>query len=649
MERPKVKGYIAGASKDFYHPSFKKVEEVFKGEVKDEEVKFPRELGAKHPFEFEDCEKAYSKVGLLNGVINKIADSIVGDFIVECKNPNVKKLIDKFIYDNNFSVILRSWIREGLIKGNGFIEIDSEGKVKVLNANNMYVKRNTKGIVLEYNQWVGSFKNFSLSSRKLVNFKPHQIAHLKLNDLPDSPYGIGLIYPSETTIENMVLNQADKRKLIQRKAGAPIHVRVGQPGESANPDDIDSFRANLQYMTNTTEWVTDGNAEMKVLDFGDIGKNITDAMRDDLLQLIAGLDVPEVLLNSGQLNEGIAKVQLEGWQRRIMSYQDMIENIIVTRILNPYLKAQGLSIQPGDVDFIWNLPGTEEINARVTQIQSLLASMNISENIRRMLELELGRLLELPDYDKFLRQPEVGLDDEKEEEANNLGLGLKPDGKPVPKESPEKKKEMDKPQPEVPGREKAHVHISETDYSQMSVKEFIALKEQKGFTYSDYLLSILNQLKISKFEELSATEFAKANNMLYEDAVNQGLLTDSEINKLRTILKEGFRNNNSMNEITERIKDSIQLKDRITNDGKVISAETRPEMIARTETLWFANKGLIELYKDNGVKEVQWLAVYSDRTCETCMALDGNVMTLQEQLNKKDEIHPNCRCSAIAI
>ena len=606
--KSKLKGYIS-VNKDY-------PVKQFQGEVDDKQIRFPKELGAEHPFNFVDTENVYKTFGLLNGAINKITDNIVGEFIVNAKNPNVLKLVNDFIKDNNFSVVLREWIREGLVKGNGFIEIDSkEGKIRVLNANNIYVKRDKKGNVLEYTQYAGD-KN-KLNTKKIITFTPDQIAHLKINCISDEPYGMGLIMPNERVIQNIILNEQDIHKLQSRKAGAPIHVQVGIAGEVADTAAINAFANSMQYMNNKTEWVTDANVKMDVLNFGEIGKNLNDMLMYDFRELIAGIDIPEVLMNSGQLNEGIARVQLESWQRRIMSYQDMIEPIIIEKIINPYLIGQGLS---GEVDFVWNLPGEAEVNARLQQIQMILSGFTISENLKRMLELEVARLLNIQDAEKFLLKPGVGDDMMK-------------------------KAEGEMPQPEVPGaKPNATAMLKENaDLGKMTIREFINLKEIPGFNYSDYLLAILRRVKIDKFEQLTA---------ITEKDFADGLLNDSEINKLRTILKEGFRRNQSMNNIEANLRESVKLKDRITENGSKIPADNRYEMITRTETIRLSNEGLMDLWKVNDIEKYKFVAAWQPgRTCLRCMELDGRIFKVSEAVRgvNQPDIHIDCRCSTIGV
>jgi len=647
QEKTKVKGYISVSEEDKalylnspeYNKRIKQIEprflkEAFKGEVADVQVRFPKELGAAHPFEFEDVEKLYKKNGLIAGIVNKITDSIVGDFTVKVQNKNAQALLDKFVANTNFSSVIRPWIREAVLKGNGFMEIDlKEQKIRVMNANHMYVKRDNKSRIIAYNQYLGNIEKFRPNSRKLITFKPDQIAHLPINKIPNDPYGIGLIWPNERVIENLVLNEEELHKLIKRKAGAPIHVKIGREGEAVNPSDIDDFADKLKYMNNRTEWVTDANAEMKVLDFGEIGKNLTDTLQYDLETLSYGVEIPLVILGKANVPEGLAKVQLEAFQRKIQSIREQIESVIEEKIFRPILRAQKNKQFDQDVEFIWNLPGEEEINKRIERLSKLLENFSLSENMRRMVELEIARLLEFKNAERFLQKPEVGLDEEKQEE-------------------PERKEEEEEiPQPEVPGAKPAAQEISESvedlikndmkrkASGEMTVKEFINIKEAKTFNYSDYLIRILRRLRVDKFANLAAKT---------EEEILEGLLPKQDIKRLRTILKEAFRKNKTIREIEEHIKQNIEIKDRVKEGKVIIPAEQRPNMIARTETVRLANEGLLDLYKENKIDHVRFLAALSDRTCPICEELNGRIF-LTNQADGIIPVHPGCRCSFVAV
>ena len=325
-------GYIAVSEGDKY----KTFNESFKGVVTDIETKFPKGLGASHPFNFDDIEKLYIKYAIVSEAVNKLTNSVITEFQIKLKNPNAQAIIDSFIHDTDFYTVLSAWVREGFLKGNGFIELDlTDIKIRVMNANNMYVKRNSVGKVLGYAQWSKSFKSFNKNSTDLTTFKPNQIAHITINKIPNDPYGIGIIFPNERIIENLVKNEQDLQTIISRKSGQPYHFKVGQPGTNVPSSVVDAIKSKLQYLTKTTEWVTDGDIDIKTIDFGNIGKNITESQLYFFKQFIAGTGIPEVLFGSGQLNEGIAKVQLESYKQRVKSYQNQIAHIIEEKIIKP--------------------------------------------------------------------------------------------------------------------------------------------------------------------------------------------------------------------------------------------------------------------------------------------------------------------------
>jgi len=665
----KTKGYIALTDSD----KSKSIQEEFKGQTTDIEVRFPKELGAEHPFKFEDMEKSFKKIGLVNGIVNLLKNSIVGDFQVKAKNENIDAFIKGFVDDTQFSSVLREWIKEGLLKGNGFIELDLKNNdLRVLNANDMYVKRNKKGKVLEYNQWLGNnFKSFNRDSNKLTPFKPNQIAHLKLNKTSNGAYGIGTIYPNERTITNIVCMEEDLHKLMKRKAGMPIHVKIGVPGESVQTEDIDAMSAKLQYMNNKTEWVTDGNIDMKLIDFSGIGTNLTETLDHDMQSLSTATNIPVVLFGKANVAEGLAKAQAENFQRYIESVREEIESIIEEKIFQPLLlankfpdvKTKGLDKNAvggnEKVEFIWNLPGEEEINKRIEKITQLLNNFGISENMKRMLQLELARLLDFDEADKYLMEPEAGLDEkEKQKDDEFKDVNLEKAKEPESK-SPEAKKEAKIKQPETPGAKpnanakhqakiinKPHMHgegcgqqLTESECGVMTMKEFVDLKEIDGFNYSEFLIKILQRLRIDKFELLAG---------LTEQDLIDGLLTQRDINKLRFILKDGFRKNKTMLEIETEIKNSISLKDRLKEGKVTLIAAARPTAIARSEVVRIANQGLLDTYKAHNIEKVRFLAALSERTCPICEGMNGQVFMLNEA-EGMIPVHPMCRCSWLSV
>lgn len=618
MVKKKVGGYIStkGIVREI------SIKEDFSGLSFDEETTFPKGLGAKHPFDFIAIENLYKKYGVVAGIVNKDTDSIIGEFEIKLKNDNSQAIIDSFIHDTNFHVVIREWIREALLKGNGFIELDLDNdKIRILNANYMYVRRNKKGKVLGYNQWTKPFKKFNRDSPDKVPFRPNQIAHLLFNKIPNDPYGIGEIWPNERIIENLVLNEQDLQKLYTRKAGAPYHFKVGQPGTNVPTSVVDDVNAKLQYLTNRTEWVTDADIEIKVIEFEKLGARLTEGQMYFYRMLLAGTEMPEVYMGSGQLNEGIAKTQKEIYKLKIAAKRIIVAHVIEEKIIRPLLRIHDLDEQP---EFVWDLPTEEDVNKRIERIQGFLKmGAQTSTIMKAGLEIELAKLFDLEDVEKVLPTPEEALKQEEEREAEN-------------REREEEETEI--PQPEVPGAKPAAKEslkiIEPQDYM---IKEWVNIKEMAGFNYTDYLVKILEVLNIDKFANLRAVTKA--------DIVN-GLLPDKEIEKLRIVLKDGFRKNQTIRDIENNIKTRVNLGDRKIGD-KIIPASVRANTIARTETVTLANKGLIKLYKENKIKKVRWLAALSERTCEECESLNGQVFNIGE--GPQPALHANCRCSLLSV
>jgi SPP1 gp7 family putative phage head morphogenesis protein len=619
----------------------KGVTEAFKGEVLDEDVKFPRELGVEHPYDFKVTESLYNTFPFVKGAIDKHIDSIVGDFSIECENKNAKVLIENFIKDTNFIVTLRQWALCSLVTGNGFLELDlKNNQVQVIDPKTMYVKRTKKGEVTGYNQYFGMFANYLKNRNNIpIPFNVNQIAHYKCNAMTGTAYGLGLVYPLAKAIANWIKHEEDQTEVSHRKATAPYHIKVGVPGEATNPEDVQAQADNLVYLTNKTEWTTDANVEIKAIDFGNIGEKFGALLDYDTDQLTYGFQVPAVLMGKGNIPEGLAKVQLEAFQRRIKSYQEDIEKIIEEKIFKPWLNNQGIE---AEIDICWHLPGETEINNRIDRLSNLLKfGTNISPNMTRMLEIELADALGIDNAEQWLLKPDTELMQKKD--ANDK---ITPEEE---MENPEAKEEKEIPQPQVPGvqRQEGHNHIEEKISDDIKTWDWTNIQENAGFTYSDYLKSVLKVLKKDEFIDLKA---------LTEKDLELGLLKDSDISKLRIILRDGFKKNKSMREIEKQIRDYIPLKDRLVvkEDGTEqlhTLASDRPNMIARTETLRVANEGLVKTYKDNGIKKVSWLAAISDRTCEQCMALDGQIRTIGESFGEVDKppLHPMCRCSLLAV
>lgn len=649
-------GYIAGNPESHY------ITEEFKGESTDEPVDFPKGLGAKHPFNFQDIDKLIKNHGPSNEFVNKIACDVITDFEVKFQNKNAQALIDSFLKDTNAHLVFEAWTKEALAKGNGFIEVDFDNsKMRVMNANSMYVKRNKKGKVLAYNQWNKPFKSFSKDSKDLITWEGKEadkIAHLIINKIPNEAYGYGILYPNQRVVDNSVQNEQDLQTTITRKATSPYHFKVGQPGANTPQAIVDSISNKLTYLNNRTEWVTDGDVEIKVVEFNDAGKNLTDVNNYWFKQFIYGTPMPEVLHGSGQLNEGIAKVQLEDYKRRIARYQTLVASIIEEKIIRPLLKANDLDEAP---EFIWELPTEEDINLRLDKLTLLIANPAIDPMLKGEMNREIAKLLGFEDLVDKLPTPEEAAEQAEQRRQEELGMQNKqfPNQQNPRDRANQKERDTEEniQQPEVPGakpraNEKVtitsvskpyqEVNITEGVTTDMKLSEFVNIKEIVGFNYTDYLIKILEVLRSDPFTNLKA---------ITEKDIADGLLPEKEVEKLRIVLKDGFKENKTVREIESEITSQVEIKDRITENGTVISSAARPNIIARTETVRLANEGLKKLYKENDIVKVRWLAALSDRTCPLCEELNGQVFEISnlEVGVNQPPLHTNCRCSLLSV
>lgn len=658
-EKPRI-GYLSvkdenisnNSLNSFKGNSFSILREQLKDSVEDEQVKYPKELGVAHPFDMEKVEKIVKNAGIVGSLVRKLTNAIVGDFNIKLKNPNNQVLIDSFIQESNFLKHMWVWVYEGIAKGNGYMNLTdlSNNNLDVVNANTMFVQRKKNKEVIGYNKYVGSKNRITINKNTVINYLPKEIIHLKTNDFPDDAYGMGFVQPNLRTIEHFASSEIDNHEILSRKAGMPIHVKVGQPGEAVPPADVDSVKTSLEYMNNKTNWVTDANVEMLLLDFKDIGKNLTELSNHDLELLSIGMNIPMSLAGIANMPEGLANAQGRDFRSFIQSIRIRIEDLTENQLFIPYLQTQGIK---DDLEYVWDMPDDESKNQRLQIIQTSLSSPLLSPELRAALEKEYAYVIGLEEVAELLISPQ--------------------DARKRADEEARKREETEIPQPEVPGvkrqsedsilieseqevnkekitnenvNEEEYVPLTEEQLMSMPIQEYVNIQEIPGFNYTDFLVKILQVLKLDSFTDLQA---------LSEQDLLEGLLPKKEIEKLRVVLNNGFKKNQSIREIEKEIKDNVILKDRKQLvDGELkltLAKELRPNMIARTETVRLANEGLKNLYKENDIKEYAYLTALDERTCPICMSLDGQIFKLNQaqQGVNMPPMHPNCRCSSIAI
>jgi len=616
---------------------------VFRGEVEKKERNFPTELGEEHPFDFATCEGLYKKFGFITAVIDKYIDFVVGPgFYVECDDEDAKKIIEDFIQDVNLDVLLRAWLKESLVKGNGFMEIggkkdESPKGMKVLDSKYMYIKRNDKGVVDKYKQYVGGFKKFE--SDKVISFEPYEIGHIGINKIGDCPYGIGIISPALTMINNLLQNESDSHTLIKRKANNPYDVKMGGVfgGKLYKPrqSDVDAFGKKLEWLHNKHEWVHDGLTEIKALDFGNIGEKFESMLNHDVQMLFYAFQIPPTIMGMEGVPEGLAKVQMDGFERRISSIQAEAEKVLENDIFKRVLLANGLDVH---VEFQWGRPSTIDKYDRLAKLTEIMKLPTVSESMSKLIERDMVKLLDYneKEYEEMSEEEER----RREEERPQPIVPGQNENPPqfIPKGGKPKKVNMPVKQDICPH----HLDIKEGQYN--------TIQEWLGFNYKDYLKKILEVIKDDDFDLLSAKTTTEA---------EAGKLTEKQINKLKGILEKGFKSGESMRNMAKRIDITLGLQDLYRmKDGKIEldstgvpklsrGKENRSINIVRSEVTRIANKGALEHYKENGIKNIKWVASIGSRTCPECESLNGRIYKIGEQPDIP--LHPMCRCTIVPV
>ena len=640
----------------------------------------------------------YKNYGLVTGIVDKYVDFVVGPgFFVKTENKNAKRILDDFMKDNNFDTVLRTWIKEALIKGNGYLELEFEGdkvkRMKVLDAKTMYVQRDKFGEVLAYNQYFGKLDSFMKG--KIISFKPRQIAHITFNKLAGEAYGQGIVNPARSILSNIIGNEIELHQLLKRKANAPYHVKIGSEEEPASLTEIRSFASDLEHLNNKHEWVTDHTTEIKSVDFGNLGEKFEFVLKHDLDMAFFAFQVPEVLMGRGSIPEGLAQVQMDGFQRRVQSMQAEVEKLIESQIFITVLNSQN---QQEDVEFEWGEPSDTEKNERILRINELLKLPILNSSLRIQLEEELAKLMGLKPELLAAAEEERKNEEQNQEAAPVPGRNRPSNQSYTITEGKHKKKKkimslvFDKlkftKKQEALGWAKSNgfrtENFSETEdswrfiqmspdkfkdgmFSTQKIEEGVSsiqgvlkteqgyqqhicmsmdtkdkdydLKEWLDFDFTEYKQLIIEATDESSFELLAGTTL--------ED-FKRGKFNAKQIEGVKSALKEGFVEGKTLNEIAQRIDEKANPTDLYNEEGKLlIGANNRSIMIARSETTRLAAIGSEKHFASKGIQRYQWVASLGERTCPICEGLHG--LTFSVGQGSKPPAHGMCRCTIFPV
>lgn len=588
-----------------------------------------KEYGEPHPFDFRLTEETYKKTGFVTGTIQKYVDFVMGSgFKVEPCNKEDEagvEVLNTFIEDSDIDQPLRTFLTEGLVKGNSFMEIGSGTDelpitLRVLNANNMYVKRDKFGIPVGYTQVLN--KRLPLRKEDMIEFKLNEIAHFTHNKIAGEAYGLGVVYPALKIIDNILGMEKDMHKLLSKKANVPTIFKLGnkEKQEYPNQDEINSLGSATEQIRNDTEWVFGANVEVSTIDYGKIGEKFDSVLEHDKEMLSFSMQVPPELLGKANIPEGLAAVRMEAFERTIVSVRQELEHALIYQIFNIVLEKKGKPDTKFRVS--WNKMSPSEKRLDLQTLKLFLDNPSLNFKLRNELEMQVADLLgverSLVEMTPEERKAEL-------DSMNPLAQGEDKEEEEKDKKKPKKKEEF----------------VQET---------YTPLSEYISFDYRKYIENIRKLIREEQFKNLKAETDAE---------YSAGYLSSSQINRLKLALDRAFRDDKSLLSLTEDIKYRVRPGDlyKMDNSGNLIvdsegeailklGEDARSAQLARTETVRFAGQGAQESFKQMGLKEWRWVTSYGDRTCPQCIAKNGQVYSLSVLFEPE---HPECRCAPAPV
>lgn len=611
------------------------MKQQMKGEVENNPVTFPKDLGEEHPFDSSVTEGLYKNYGIVTGAVDKYVDFIVGPgFYVKSENKQAETIIQQWMQDVQFDSALRAWVKEGLVKISGYLELGGNPNetikgIKILDAKSMYVVRDKKGKILKYNQFRGDLRRFSRDSKKVIPFTPNQIAQIKFNNIGDDAYGQGVVYPISGSINQLIGLETNMSILMKRKANAPIHAKIGDADNPVTPDAITDFGAKLEWLNNKHEWATDHLVDMKVIDFGKLGDKFDFPLQYTLDQIYAGLQIPKILVGD-DVNLAVAPVQMDAFERRIQSIQSEVEKVIETKIFKRILLANGIQ---GHVEFEWGQPSNAEKNEKIKQITELLKVPTLSPEMSEQLQLELANLMKV--NVKAVTPANVS-----KEQVDETAQPRVPGQNNQPQNQKIEMKVSDEEL--IESQKRIYEENAESNYSEIENDPFrpeATLREWLDFDFQVYLAAIIQAVKEDNFELLAAKT---------RKEINQGKFSKKQIKELKSVLTDAFKEGKRIIDIQEDLKDKVKIKDLVNEEGKtIVKAVNRTLLIARTETTRLSALGAQKHFKAGGVQQYQWVSTMDSRTSDICQNLHGRVFAIGQ--GPLPPAHINCRSTIVPV
>lgn len=115
------------------------------------------------------------------------------------------------------------------------------------------------------------------------------------------------------------------------------------------------------------------------------------------------------------------------------------------------------------------------------------------------------------------------------------------------------------------------------------------------------------------------------------------------IEKVQRTITDGITAGHSIDRMANKLLDYVAIEG---TGQRYIT-----ERLVRTETAHFMNVGQLEAYKEVGIEKYQFVAAFSERTCDLCGGLDGEIIDVSQARagDNYPPMHANCRCTTVMV
>ena len=140
-----------------------------------------------------------------------------------------------------------------------------------------------------------------------------------------------------------------------------------------------------------------------------------------------------------------------------------------------------------------------------------------------------------------------------------------------------------------------------------------------------------------------ALDWIKLRSLTLAKSINK-----TTLEALRNELSLGFEAGESIQQLSKRIEGYFET-----------NAKYRAEMVSRTEVLAAANQGAVNRYEKEGIQKKEWFAALDERTRETHLEANGQVVGIHDNFKVGGDSMPapgqgndpseniNCRCTVL--